>query len=426
MANTHFAKVHVRLVFVGLLVISLCSLGHGATYYVSPKGNDRKDGTSSATAWRTIETAVSRVAPGDTVIIADGRYKEMVRLDGLAQGEEPIIFRAQNSRRAQITGGYYCFGTDSDTLQNVIFQGLKLSGGGMGFGFMPGANNVTIRDCEVTGMIEALRIAQGQNLVVEDSYVHHNRSGILVGIKDQTGVQGVRVERTTMAVNADSGGGGNRDGIVVENPSTDVVIRDCVAYGSGDAGYDLKPDGAIVERCQGHGNGGFAFKLWGSDCLVTNCLMYNNGLGGIGSAGGRVRIWNCTFGPGSKIGLRLETADPISCVLRNNIFYNARLQCLAPGLPDENYNCYYSSSNTAVISTAETAFLMADVANHVTGLGANDIAQNPMFADLKGMNLSLSSDSPCRQVGLWDPLIELDLLGNARTDPPDLGAIAGQ
>lgn len=424
MANTHFAKVSARLVFLGLLVISICSLGHGATYYVSPKGNNRKDGASPATAWRTIQTAVSRVAPGDIVIIADGRYKEMVRLDALAQGEEPITFRAENSRRAVITGGHYCFGTDSVTPQNVILEGLKLSGGGMGLGFMFGANNLTIRNCEISGMIEGIRITHGQNLLIEDCFVHNNVSGILIGIKNKWGVQGVLVERTVMATNADPGGGGNRDGIVVENPSTGVIIRDCVASGSGDAGYDLKPDGSIVERCQGHGNGGWAIKLWGSDCLVTNCLMYGNVQGGIGSAGDRVQIWNCTFGPGRR-SLRLETQDPASCLLRNNIFYDARLQCLAAGLPDEDYNCYFSSTNAAVISTVETAFLMDDVANHVAGLGQHDIARDPLFTNLEKMNFGLSSDSPCLGAGLWDPLIELDLLGETRTDPPDLGAVAG-
>ena len=422
----------ISLLFVILPMLGGCGGGGEdpapdppGTYYVSPSGNDSADGTTPETAWETIENCVSHVAPGDTVVIGTGSYVEMVRLDGLPVGEDPITFRAQTPGGAVISGGHYCFGTDSDVATNLVFDGLKIDGGGMGFGFMCGINGLTIRNCEVTGTAEAIRVSNGRSLVIEDCRIHDNDNGIVIGLFEEPSVEGVRIERTIMTNNADPTGSGNRDGVVIEALCTDVVIRDCTASGSTDTGFDIKPDGTLIERCRSFGNDQWGIKLWGSDCVVVNCLMYDNDAGGIGLSGDGVQIWNCTFGPCVGVGLWAETEDPGTLMIRNSIFHNAMLQCRASGLPDEDYNCYYVDTGDPIISIAGESLSMEDVAGDSAGTGACTLAADPRFVNVMGRSFGLSADSPCRDAGLWSVLIALDLLRQPRTDPPDMGAIQG-
>ncbi|MFO1418122.1 MAG: right-handed parallel beta-helix repeat-containing protein [Methylotetracoccus sp.] len=72
------------------------------SYYVAPDGDDRNPGTLAA-PWRRIQFAAERVAPGSTVFIRDGLYRERVTIrvsgnpiDGYIRfrgypGERPII-----------------------------------------------------------------------------------------------------------------------------------------------------------------------------------------------------------------------------------------------------------------------------------------------------------------------------------------------
>ncbi|HEX8550705.1 MAG TPA: DUF1565 domain-containing protein [Abditibacteriaceae bacterium] len=57
--------------------IAGCS-ANAATYYVSPKGNDAKPGTSLGAPLRTIQKAVNAAKPGDTILVRGGTYRETV------------------------------------------------------------------------------------------------------------------------------------------------------------------------------------------------------------------------------------------------------------------------------------------------------------------------------------------------------------
>ena len=53
-----------------------------ATYYVRLSGSDANDGLTAATAWRTINKALSAtgIVSGDTLYIGAGKYREIVSL----------------------------------------------------------------------------------------------------------------------------------------------------------------------------------------------------------------------------------------------------------------------------------------------------------------------------------------------------------
>ena len=50
----------------------------GKTYYVSLKGDDKNDGRSWQTAWRTVTRGVKALAAGDTLLIGEGEYPDTI------------------------------------------------------------------------------------------------------------------------------------------------------------------------------------------------------------------------------------------------------------------------------------------------------------------------------------------------------------
>lgn len=77
----------------------------GPGYFVNPvKGDDRGDG-SRARPWKTIEHAVRRLKPGDTLYLRDGTYYEHVTVSVSGTAEKPVTIRAYPNELAVLDGG---------------------------------------------------------------------------------------------------------------------------------------------------------------------------------------------------------------------------------------------------------------------------------------------------------------------------------
>jgi hypothetical protein len=87
-----------------LLPVLLATLSlEGATYFVDgAKGSDGAAGTSAEDAFKTIQRAADRVAPGDTVIIAPGIYYEQVQCRGAGTALEGIVFKADRVEKGRV------------------------------------------------------------------------------------------------------------------------------------------------------------------------------------------------------------------------------------------------------------------------------------------------------------------------------------
>lgn len=89
-------------------VLLLCLIGdaRGATYYVSqnnPAAADTNAGTD-AQPWKTLARAAGAVAPGDTVLIGDGIYREQLRIEKSGTAQQPIRFEALPGANVILTG----------------------------------------------------------------------------------------------------------------------------------------------------------------------------------------------------------------------------------------------------------------------------------------------------------------------------------
>jgi len=92
------------LVLAGLPARALA----GQNWYVAAaKGDDARDGKTTATAFRTLKKAAEVVAPGDTVLIGDGEYTDddtkgdsaVVTLSKSGRPDAPITWKAQPGQR---------------------------------------------------------------------------------------------------------------------------------------------------------------------------------------------------------------------------------------------------------------------------------------------------------------------------------------
>ena len=95
---------HSIFLVASLAFFLLCPYGWGKEYHVSPKGDDRNDG-SAETPFRTIGEAARQAYPGDVITVHAGIYRE--RIDPPRGGESDakrIVYRAAPGEKAEIKG----------------------------------------------------------------------------------------------------------------------------------------------------------------------------------------------------------------------------------------------------------------------------------------------------------------------------------
>ncbi|MCY2992743.1 MAG: right-handed parallel beta-helix repeat-containing protein [Planctomycetota bacterium] len=88
-----------------LLVVCWLMLGRAmaAEYEVSPSGNDASAGTKAA-PWQTLAKASAVAAPGDTVYLGAGTYRETIRPVKSGEAGKPIRFVAVPGERPVLSG----------------------------------------------------------------------------------------------------------------------------------------------------------------------------------------------------------------------------------------------------------------------------------------------------------------------------------
>ena len=77
-------------------VVAITALSSGASFYVSPSGNDSNPGTLTS-PWRTIQHAANSVLPGDTVNVLTGTYNESVNFPVSGTSSAQITFVGQSA-----------------------------------------------------------------------------------------------------------------------------------------------------------------------------------------------------------------------------------------------------------------------------------------------------------------------------------------
>lgn len=96
--------LRVPLMFAAIVVsIATISLpASSAELFVSPNGDDANDGSTSESAFRTIQHALEKAVPGDTINLASGTYEQDIKTIRSGTQQNPITIAG--SRDAVVKG----------------------------------------------------------------------------------------------------------------------------------------------------------------------------------------------------------------------------------------------------------------------------------------------------------------------------------
>jgi hypothetical protein len=436
------------------------------THYVSSDGSDEGTGTAEA-PWQTIQHAADTAQPGDTVCVGGGSYSEDVAFSQSGTEGAPITFASAAGETATVRGslilaqgtsyvrligfavqGFPIWGIElSGDNHHILLSHLDVAGGeasvrltygetegspeegpvsdvvvedsvlhGCGYESVdctPGpCDGLTFRRLEIYGAGAApgaeyggdgLSVARGQDIVVEDSYIHDNGGdGIDLNSRDTDGnVTGIVVRRNRVVRNHLNGiklwAGGRMENNVVwgegdspvwlgVHPGVFEVVNNTIAYNMYDAGYS----GRNYAFAAGYPEewGPAAIEL----TLVNNIFAFNTGP---------------------------EVGDPTALYL-------------GPGVQlTEHHNLYWSLADEEIyaefVSGHAPEFTRVEIADgtwaSVTGQGQGDVTADPLFVSgWPDVDLHLSPGSPAVDAGSADVAPSEDAEGRPRDSAPDIGA----
>lgn len=185
-----------------LLLVLLCSVAFGQTYYVRIDGNDTLDGLSNSTAWQSLYQASNTVDGNDTILlrrgdtwlvtnnkrdgeaVGDGLYIKVdnITISTYGMGEKPIIDGSTQTDINDIrsTAAYSPIQVGiryGHASTDVTVEGLDLRGPllGQAIAAYSTGPNLVIRRCSINGSgweTEALIVAGSNidNITIEDSH----------------------------------------------------------------------------------------------------------------------------------------------------------------------------------------------------------------------------------------------------------------
>lgn len=319
-------------------------------YYVSDRGNDSGSG-SSATPFQTINFALSKATPADTVIVRQGEYHEKVVFPKSGLAGKFITLKAYPNERPVIDGtGLTVNGKDAlVTIKNVnyvVLEGFDIANFKSstawvdvnGIMVYEGASNITIRKNRIYSIQHNVAAADGRsghgievrgntnvaikNVLIEENEIYDCKTGYSENLTINGYVDGFVVRKNKVyngenigivvaggyAANAVAEYNYARNGVVEENEvfALDGTTGPIPAYNEHNGAIGIYVDGArniTVDRNKVHDCGrgiGIVSETNNfptRDCIVRNNFVYNNSLAGIylggyiGYTGGGTR--NC-------------------------------------------------------------------------------------------------------------------------------------
>jgi len=351
-------KIFITLVGV---VISISPV-FAANYYVSTNGNDSHDGTSWATAKKTIQAGVNVASIGDTVWVTNGTW---VLSNQIVVNNE-ITVRSVNGPTETIVNGNgqitlsRCFYLESNCTLNGFTvtngYGNNVNGGGV---FCVSTNTV-ITNCVITG-----------NEVSQNHY----GGGVYAGTLNNCMLS---YNKATIG----GGGGGACNGTL----NNCILSRNAADWVSG---------------------GGAA------GCTLNNCVISSN-VAWAGGGAANSTLNNCTISGNSA---DLYGGGTMNCTLNNcTIVGNVRANQGSGVWGGTLNNCIVFYNNPAPQCSSYSVMRYTCASEAPAGNG--NVTSEPMFVDKDSGNYRLAAGSPCINAGnnVYAPINSslVDLDGNLR------------
>jgi parallel beta-helix repeat protein len=202
----------------------LLSVPTPTTYYVSTSGSDNNSGTSTSNPFKTINIALSKVLPGDTVEVAGGTYNEQVFLKSIYSGtaQNRITLRSRAGQMAVING--------ASIGANPVVNAR--------------ADYVTIYGLEIINSSNMGISGDGDFMLLKNLKVHANQgSGISIMDSDSTQILNNEVYdnvRNNMPLGTNTSGGWGAS--IISYHAYNIVIKGNYSHDNGGEGIIAAPD----------------------------------------------------------------------------------------------------------------------------------------------------------------------------------------
>lgn len=450
------------IILMACLLLVSASIGHPATYWVSPQGSSGSGCVDSATpltttAKRTIQGGVACLtSPGAVLKVRNGTYTERVDLDGVTSGVSgnPVILEAENARQVfWHTTDTIALGIENInyvTIRGFVFDGSKGGNNLPAYTTIPvsGAqqllsigcsdpgisstcsHHITIENNEfrftaygLTGVSD-----QSHDIVIRNNWIHHQckvkNCNVLYASGPTLTFENNLVEDIAGSISLWNAGPATANNGILRNNTfrrmgafwaTDNGSLQCCAKTppcSGDEGLTCSqrmPQGHISH------NSGIGIAK-GTGTQVYNNVFENNYGGSISAdnGGDNCLIANNTIygnlGPpedgeyAASISLNISGHGAANCAIRNNIVYQ-------PGVTNPP-QIYDGGTGTTLSNNLCSS---ADTGCTIVG--------NPGFVSVAGGNFRLAAGSPAIGQGVQlNSLFTTDADGTVRGTTWDIGA----
>lgn len=319
-------------IFLLALLAGACSKGSTTesvvaakthAYYVSVTGNDAANG-AIGTPMRSINSALAKAIPGDSVIVRAGIYNEKVIFPKAGRLEKLITLKAYAGEKAVIDGtGLTVSGQEAlVTISNasyVVLEGfeicnLKSSASGAsvnGITANAGSGNIIIRKNKIYNIEHNVDPSQGRsghgieiigntadvmkNILVEDNIIHDTKTGYSENLTINGYVDGFTIRGNTIynteniGIDAAGGYAANtnpafnyaRNGVISDNELYNIdMTRGPVGGTHGHGAIAIYVDGAkniTIERNRIHeADRGIGIVSENDAFPTSNCIVRNN------------------------------------------------------------------------------------------------------------------------------------------------------
>ena len=398
-------RVYYYIASVLFSVVFLTFTAMGATYYVSPSGDNGNDGLSAGAPFATIQFAINTASTGDTVMVLNGIYTGVGNRDIRFGGKELIVQSLNGSSNVTIDcqSAGRGFILEDDEGSGAIIDGLTIlngystgNGGGIfvDAGATPVIRNCIIESCHsenAGGGISAFNYVTVQNTLIESCVIWK-----------------CSAQKTSPSSNTYGGG--------IYAGQADIVnctINSCVSSGTWNSyGGGVYLFGGKIERCIIEGcvvastneiSGGGVYvqdAVTMSNCIVSGCSVNTaGGTGGGITAGWPFLALNCTVADNS--------ADVAGGIFLSYEKQSRLVNCIVWG-----NQATTSDPNIGIFGTGPAIIDYSCIEGGAVGTG--NISLDPLFINLSASDFRLQSGSPCIDAASPTDLATDDILGIMR------------
>ncbi len=394
----------------------------GYVYNVSKTGSDAANGSETA-PWASVQYAVSKLQPGDTLYIHEGVYAESALFMNSGRADAAISVIGIGNVVFDGTA-MKVYGPAFDTKGNdyLKFKNISVRNMRAAVEVSAGSDSIDIDGIRSDKNRFAVRTTGASNVTVRNAVVRDSKNGFRAQTSRNLVYENIDVSGSKDIYDGMNADYLNGDGFIFELDVSNVTLRNIITHDNWDGGIDCKASNVLIENVVSYGNKN-NFKMWGQNITIRNSLGYNavpqprsDGTTVEGNdltveVGGTVTMDHVTLSGGGDHNIAIYANGTLR--LRNSIVRRGD----TPGSA--------LLSNAGVLISDNVLWYEIGASKPASFLSPTDLWADPQFVDTAAFNFQLKSTSPAidrastgSAAGPYDLNYNARIAGNAA----DLGA----